>query len=113
MQPDSKFVGLPLSLWADVRLIGEAVGYTDRKTRTIRVPQPQEVRTAYAARNLSAEHLFTAEGPTIEGRRVLSYLDHRARTLNEYVEPRLMDADRAKREFEDLRRRQDPNARYQ
>ena len=36
------------------------------------------------------------------GRTVLSYLEYRAQVLNEYVEPRLMDADRAKGEFENL-----------
>ena len=38
------------------------------------------------------------------GGTVLSYLEYRAKVLNEYVEPRLMDADRAKGEFENLYR---------
>lgn len=108
MQPDNRFVGLPLSFWADVRLIGEAVGYTVRNKGTIRVPTPREIVTAYAARELSTEHLFAANRPTNMGRTVLSYLDYRAKVLNEYVEPRLMDANRAKREFENLYRTLDP-----
>lgn len=104
MQPNNSFVGLPLSFWADVRLIGESVGYTVRNKGTIRVPTPEEVLRAYAARDLSANHLFGSDGPTNMGRTVLSYLEYRAKVLNEYVEPRLMDADRARGEFENLYR---------
>jgi hypothetical protein len=40
--------------------------------------------------------------PTDKGNLLLDYFSHRAKVLNTYVEPRLMDVERAKEVFEDL-----------
>ncbi len=108
MKPNNRFTGLPLSFWADVRLIGESIGYTVRKEGIIRVPTIDEINWAYNSRELSADHLFGTAGPTNLGHTVLSYFKYRARILNEYVEPRLMDVDRAKVEFEKLHQKFKP-----
>ena len=103
------FVGLPLSFWADVRTIGETIGYTVPRRKVVRVPTAKEIHAAYQKLGLSVSHLFRrGERPTHLGRRLLAYFDYRARILNSYVEPRLMDVDRAKAEFDRLRRQLSP-----
>src|SRR5207248_3303130 len=67
MQPNKSFVGLPKSFWANVRTIGQEVGYTERPKRQvgvtgragpIKVPTPAEVREAFHSINLSTSHLM-------------------------------------------------------
>ena len=56
-------------------------------------------------RELGSSHIATDEGaPTQLGKLLNSYFEYRAQVLNEYVEPRLMDSDRAKAEYEKLKK---------
>jgi hypothetical protein len=55
---------------------------------------------------LSASHLASSTGrPTKLGKKILDYFEHRAAVLNSFVEPRLMDAEKARTLFERLQRR--------
>lgn len=108
MRPDVRFRGQPKSFWADVRAVGDAVGYTDRRTKAIRVPSLEEICEGYRRHGLQRRHLFESNAPTSTGRQLLEYLEYRAVTLNECVRPNLMDAERANREFERLRRQHNP-----
>lgn len=110
MEANTKFIGLPLSFWADVRTIGEAVGYTVPRQGIVRVPTITDIKGAYQRLGLGTTHLFSfGERPTYLGLRLLSYLEYRADVLNRYVEPRLMNVDRAKAEFDRLRRQLSPS----
>lgn len=104
MTPDLRFVDQPKSFWANVRTIGEAVGYTVRGRRQIRIPTLEEVQAAYEKTGLMSEHLASTGGHET-GLWVLlhEYFQHRADALNSFVEPRLMDAKRARETFESLR----------
>ena len=86
-----------------MRTIGEGVGYTVPRRRSIRVPSLDEIERAYSARGLRTDDIRREHGPTRFGETLLDYLQHRATLLNDYVEPRLMDAERARTEFERLR----------
>ncbi len=98
-----------MAFWADVRAIGEAVGYTVPRERAVRVPTAAEIDAAYQRLGLGTAHLFRGNGRTTEhGERLLSYFAYRADILNTYVEPRLMDVERAQAQFERLRRRLSP-----
>lgn len=104
VEPDVRFTGLPKSFWADVRTIGEAVGYTVRGRRVVRVPTSNDIQVAYRQLGLRSDHLFGAGGdPTQRGQSLLSYFRYRADVLNAYVEPRLMDVERARSTFQRLR----------
>ena len=109
MERNREFVGLPLSFWANVRAISETVGYTARDKGTIKIPDLGEMTRAMEDRDLNAAHL-TPDGctPTRLAQRLSRYFEYRARVLNEYVEPRLMDAGRAKAEFKRLRKQLQP-----
>lgn len=105
MTPDRRFMSLPKDFWANVRLISERVGYTDRRTGTIKVPAINDIRTAYAGLTLTTDHLFDESGRTsATGELLLEYFTARARMLDEHVEPNLMDGTEAKALFTRLRK---------
>ena len=108
MKADSRFQQLPKPFWADVRTISEAVGYTVRGKKVVRVPNIEEIQEAYTRLGLATGHLVRRGSPTSLGETVLDYFEHRAGLLNSYVEPRLMDVERAAAEFQRLRSRLEP-----
>ncbi len=103
MIPQREFVNLPKHFWANVRTIGQHIGYTARGTGQIAVPTLLKLRECMESLGLSAGHLMNEKGrPTKLGKSVLGYFEHRASMLNHFVEPRLMDAAKAKALFERL-----------
>ena len=103
MNADAKFVGLPKHFWANIRTISQQVGYTARRTGQISVPTVLQIKDCLAKLGLSASHLLKdGSQPTELGEAVLAYFEHRARLLNTFVEPRLMDAEKAKTLFDRL-----------
>lgn len=105
MQPNRDFIGLPKSFWANIRTIGQEVGYTVKPKRQkgvtgqagpIKVPTGKEIKAALEAIHLTAKHLLgRTSRPTDLGRQVLAYFEYRADVLNRIVEPLLMNAARA------------------
>ena len=109
MIPERRFLRLPKDFWSNVRTISEQVGYTIRGTGQIKVPSPQEIKAVFGKLGLSAAHLVTAgEEQTPLGETLAAYFKYRAYTLNSFVEPRLMDAAQARREFKKLRKELTP-----
>lgn len=104
MRADARFLAQPRPFWANVRIISQEVGYTLRGTGNIRVPTLSEMAAAFEKLGLATTHIQKAEGaPTDLGQRLVDYFAFRADALNTYVEPRLMDANRARKLFEELR----------
>lgn len=107
MKPDNRFLGRPKHFWANVRLISQEAGYTERGRRgkkgRIKVPTLAEMVTALRKFGLGAIHLIDERGkPTELGQMLSAYFEYRAEALNTVVEPQLMDADRARETFEKL-----------
>lgn len=115
MQPNREFLGLPKSFWANIRTIGQKVGYTVRPKRQagitgqagpIKIPTMDEIKGALQAINLTSRHLVSEAGkPTSLGKQVLRYFDYRADVLNRVVEPLLMNAEQAELLFSQLQRK--------
>jgi hypothetical protein len=104
MRADPRFLSQPRAFWANVRTISQGVGYTARGARIVRVPTLREVADVFGQLDLNIEYIQNPYGtPTDFGNLLLEYFVYRAEVLNAYVEPRLMDADRARAVFEDLR----------
>lgn len=99
MQADSRFLSLPKHFWANVRSISENLGYTDRKTKQIKVYTTDQMVKAMTQLNLSHDHLWKDNTPTQLGLQLGNYFQYRAQVLNFYVEPRLMDLDQAAHHF--------------
>lgn len=103
MTPDKRFVGLPKQFWALVRLIGQECGYASRGQIT--VPTRKAVENALTALDLAATVL---DAPLQNGSATWTllhdYFTFRRDLLHTHVEPNLMDASQAKKEFSRLKR---------
>lgn len=110
MIPNPDFVREPKSFWADIRFISQEVGYTVRGEGRIKVPSIANISTAYETKGLNALYIINPDGsPTEYGAQLSSYLQYRARILDEIVEPLLMNALRAETIFNDLKEKLKPS----
>jgi len=107
MTPDKRFVGLPKQFWAFVRLIGKGCGYASRGQIT--VPTREAVTGALSTLGLTVTAL---DAPLRNGTATWivlhDYFTFRRDLLHGHVEPNLMDASQAKREFGRLKRKLKP-----
>ncbi len=109
MRADSRFIQQPKEFWAHVRTISQEVGYTDRSTRSIRVPHITEVRVEFNRLNLQTSHIADDFGIlTPFGRTLFDYFNFRATVLNKIVQGLLMKKDAAEVEFERLKKQLNP-----
>lgn len=112
MKPDKRFLDQPKNFWANVRIISQTTGYVYRSGSNkgqIKVPTEKEIQSAMNKVGLVSSHLLDEENhPTALGETLLSYFEYRASVLNDVVKPKLMDAERAKRVFEELRENLSP-----
>ena len=103
MRPDKRFLDQKKHFWANVRTISQQIGYTARDTGRIRVPTLKEMTEALESIDLSSSHILSKNNrPTKFGKTLLAYFEYRADMLNTYVEPRLMEVEKAKSLFEKL-----------
>lgn len=103
MKPNPLFLNLGKNFWANVRTIGQHVGYTKKRTRQIKIPSTREIVDAYQNLGLDWSHIVNQRGEISSfGQKLFDYFRFRAEVLNNYVEPKLMDVDRAKALFEEL-----------
>jgi hypothetical protein len=107
MKADPRFLRLPKDFWAHVRSLSQQLGYSD-KVQNVKTPGLTEILHGLAQIGLSSEHVAREKSPTALGKSLLDYFEHRARVLNEFVRPRLMDKERARKEFESLREKLNP-----
>jgi hypothetical protein len=103
VRPDPRFVKQPKAFWANVRSLSQELGYTVRGEGQIKVFSIPEIVGGLKALNLSIAHVVDGVGkPTAFGALLCDYFAHRANVLNDYVRPRLMDKERAAKEFKTL-----------
>ena len=105
MKPDQRFLAQDKTFWANVRTMSEQAGYTERGEGVIKIPTLEEILAALTGITLGTSHIVDAKtkNPTVMGQTLLAYFKFRADTLNDHVEPRLMDAERAKEVFNELK----------
>lgn len=110
MKPEKRFLNQSPSFWANVRAISESEGYTERGAGRIIIPTAQDIKRAMEKRNLGTKHLFKATDQlNAFGNLLTDYFEYRATKLQDYVEPRLMDAERAKNCYKELRAKLSPS----
>ncbi|MGH8706699.1 MAG: DUF7687 domain-containing protein [Burkholderiales bacterium] len=109
MKPDARFARQPKSFWAAVRTVSQKLGYTVRGESQVKVPTVPEIKTAFQALGLNGDHIEEGGTKTELGKKLVEYFEHRAKVLNDFVEPRLMDAKRAKTEFTALKKKLKPS----
>ena len=109
MRPNKRFLKLQKEFWANVRTISQQCGYTVRSAGQIKIHSLEDMMTAMRSVGLGTNHLCNKNGkPTKLGQNLRRYFEYRADVLNNYVEPRLMDAERAAKVFESLKTQLNP-----
>lgn len=109
MTPDPRFLKLPKSFWAYVRLIGQGCGYTERTTGKILVPSRTNVEGHLEKIDILPDSLDTILPCGLSTwNKLREYFAYRASVLHEQVEPFLMDAETASREYQTLKKRLKP-----
>jgi hypothetical protein len=111
MKPNSIFLNLPKKFWACVRLISQEVGYTERKTRRIKVPTllSMETRLDHFGINLELLQAQQINSNLTYGTLLQNYFAYRADILNSFVEPHLMNGEKAKKVFEEYYKKIKPS----
>lgn len=100
MKPNDVFLKLPKTFWASVRLISQLAGYTKKGTNQIKIPSSGEIRGKLDKLGIDFDRLHAQKANSRGFDALLQeYFSYRADILNSYVEPRLMNAKRAKQVF--------------
>ena len=47
MKADKRFLNQPLDFWANIKLISQKAGYTDKKTKQIKIHTLEEIKAVY------------------------------------------------------------------
>ena len=108
MIADQKYTSQPLEFWANVKLISQKVGYTERSTSKIKIPTQIEIEKTYQHLELDASKISRSGRMTKFGRNLRGYFEHRANFLNDVVEPNLMKKEQAEQLFTSLVEEYDP-----
>lgn len=109
MQPDSRFLCKPSDFWACVRTVSQEVGYTVRLKKIVKVPTLDQMASAFDSLGLDSQRIRNRKDePTKLATELLDYFEYRANALNKTVEPLLMNADEAKKEFSKLKKQLKP-----
>lgn len=110
MKPFAEFSSNDPSFWANIKLVSESLGYSDRKTGGLKRYSVENLIRAFLKRGLNYSHVYKEEEMSVTdlGREILSYLNKRSEIIEEIVQPNLMDRDEAKEEFERIRERVNP-----
>ena len=101
MKANHRFISQGPEFWAHVRIISQKARYSQRgRVKTVTL---DAIVRALRAAGLDRRHVVNEDGQrTPLGDSLVAYFDYRARVLNEFAEPRLMDGDRARKEFKRL-----------
>jgi hypothetical protein len=106
VKADPRFNSKSKVFWSYVRLLSQHCGYTERSTGKIKVPSLGDLVEALGELGLKSTAVSRRNGaPTALGRDLVAYFKYRAKILNSRVEPLLMDAPEAAREYRALRKK--------
>lgn len=111
MKADSRFIDLPKSFWAYVRIIGQECGYSVRGAGKILVSSLEKVESKMENINISIKSFndkLPSGMPVWD--KLEEYFEYRAEILHNHVEPSLMDADSAKKEYITLKKKINPQS---
>jgi hypothetical protein len=109
MKADKRFLNQSLDFWANIKLISQKGGYTDKKTKQIKVHTVEEIKAIYKSNNLDYSKIIGDNSILTElGELIVAYFKHRSDVLRIHVEPNLMKLEVAKEAFEKLKEKLQP-----
>lgn len=109
MLPNPDFSSMPKTFWACVRTVSQKEGYTIRGKGEVKIPTVENMMAVFRSLDLDEMAIFNNDTPTQLASDLMDYYKYRADILNGYVVSRLMDAKRAKREFNRLLKKLKPS----
>ncbi|WP_455894367.1 DUF7687 domain-containing protein [Pseudomonas palmensis] len=110
MKADIRFLSQTREFWANVRTISQEVGYTDRASKTILIPNRQQLHHAFNKLDLSLAHIEDPYGNLTQfGNVLIDYFTYRSEILNNFVRGNLMNKEQAEEAFNQLREQLRPN----
>ncbi len=103
MKANQRFSNLDSRFWSSVRFISAELKYTVRGTHQVKTHTIATIEDALMRRGMSPRYLERDVGLNRSlGQGLVEYFDYRAKTLNEFVESRLMDSQEARENFESI-----------
>lgn len=109
MKADKRFLNQPLEFWANIKLISQKGGYTDKKTKHIKIHTVDEIKKVFESNDLDYSKLIDkSDKLTSYGKLIVDYLQHRSDVLRKEVEPNLMKVAEAKKLFDKLKKQLKP-----
>ena len=109
MKANKLFLNQPKPFWANVRSISQHLGYTLRGKKQIKIPTIEEMSSTMKALGLTSNHLIQNGEATEFGKLLIAYFRHRAEVLNNFVAHKLMNVEKAKQTFEQLKSLYNPS----
>ena len=105
MKPNAEFLNKPEYFWATVKIIGEELGYSNkRKIPEINTPSFSEIVAAFEKRQLDTSSLVDGNNqPSIYAKELISYFYFRSNLLCNTVKNLLMDKEEARNTFYNLK----------
>ncbi|MDP2038215.1 MAG: hypothetical protein Q8L04_12605 [Ignavibacteria bacterium] len=104
MIPKSKFLRQSHEFWANVKLISQEIGYTDRKSSDIKIPTLEEIQATYSKLSLDPKRIIINKKLTKFGKLLTDYFDYRSRILSEFAQNNLMDRKEAQKLYSKLKK---------
>ena len=96
MKAESKYLNQPLEFWANVRLISQKDGYTERKTSKVKIPTHAQIEKIFKNENLDSSILIKDKIFTDYGTELIEYFEYRAYFLEQFVKPNLLNKEQAR-----------------
>ena len=103
MKPNNLFLREPKYFWACVRSLSQELGYS--RSSNVIVPSYDDMRNAFEKLSLNPSFLILNNNPTEVAKELREYFQYRAHVLAQKVEPLLMNAEEAKKLFEETKAR--------
>jgi hypothetical protein len=104
MLPNDKFLNQGLEFWANIKLLNQKLGYTERKTKKnpnpgFVIPTIDQILKVFKDESFDSSKLINDNKLTPLGHLIIEYLKYRGDKLTREVEPNLMDQKQAKALF--------------
>lgn len=101
MQPNKKYMHLDLEFWANIKLLNQRLGYTDRKSKDYPssgfvIPAKEQIIEVFNSEGLNVSRLVQNDTMTEFGELIIEYMNFRGDLLINNVEPNLMNKDQAR-----------------
>jgi hypothetical protein len=109
LKANTRFLNQTNEFWANVRTISQEVGYTERGTNSIKIPSLNNITEKFYKLGLSTTHIIEKYDTLTDfGQYLFDYFTFRAIVLNDTVQKLFMRKDSAEIEFNQLRRKLNP-----